>query len=86
MNGRELMMHGGREQIDFRALILRFSNQSLTIWGSLINDPIHAMGSRSSLIHIDQDMHIQFDQYIPLELASFHEWIELYDYPLKMPR
>lgn len=42
MNGRELMMHGGREQIDFRALILRFSNQSLTIWGSLINDDSHS--------------------------------------------
>lgn len=37
--------------------------------------PIHAMGS--SLIHIDQDIHIQFDQYIPLELDSSHKWIEL---------
>lgn len=39
--------------------------------------PIHAMGSRSSLIHIDQDIYIQFDQYIPLELDSSHKWIEL---------
>lgn len=36
--------------------------------------PIHAMGSRSCLIHIDQDMHIQFDQYIPLVLDSSDEW------------
>lgn len=40
MNGRELMMHRGREQIDFRALISE--SQSLTIWGSLINDDSHS--------------------------------------------
>lgn len=68
MNGRELMMHRGREQIDFRALISE--NQSLTIWGSLINDDSHSCDG----IKIFPDSYRSGHTYSVWSVYSFGVW------------